>query len=217
MQCNAIMIEKFQDEKAITWRINYLENHVVKSLQNDTGHVRSISVEESEIISSNPNMFKCFMNIKENEILNKQISDLFDFALSLCNKPETQEYSSYLLKQIYLFFININNSHYISELRKKVEKFNATNVSYLANKIMNNAEMMYLERQINPINKSIKLYNKCIEESHLEIRNDGDLRRYFTYIQSEVQKEIQDQGIYALVRQETLSEDCLFLNRVYTN
>lgn len=215
MQCNAIMIEKFQDEKAITWRINYLENHVVKSLQNDTGHVRSISVEESEIISSNPHMFRCFMNIKENEILNKQISDLFDFALSLCNKPETQEYSSYLLKQIYLFFININNGHYISELRKKVEKFNATNVSYLANKIMNNAEMMYLERQINPINKSIKLYNKCIEESHLEIRNDGDLRRYFTYIQSEVQKEIQDQGIYALVRQETLSED--FIQRELKN
>ena len=215
MQCNAIMIEKFQDEKAITWRINYLENHVVKSLQNDTGHVRSISVEESEIISSNPHMFRCFMNIKENETLNKQISDLFDFALSLCNKPETQEYSSYLLKQIYFFFININNGHYISELRKKVEKFNATNVSYLANKIMNNAEMIYLEREINPINKSIKLYNKCIEESHLEIRNDGDLRRYFTYIQSEVQKEIQDQGIYALVRQETLSED--FIQRELKN
>ena len=100
-------------------------------------------------------------------------------------------------------------------MRKKVEKFNATNVSYLANKIMNNAEMIYLEREINPINKSIKLYNKCIEESHLEIRNDGDLRRYFTYIQSEVQKEIQDQGIYALVRQETLSED--FIQRELKN
>lgn len=49
----------------------------------------------------------------------------------------------------------------------------------------------------------------------MEIRNDSDLRRYFTHIHSEVQKEIQDQGIYTLVRQETLSED--FIQRELKN
>ena len=65
------------------------------------------------------------------------------------------------------------------------------------------------------IAKAIRQYNKCTEESHLEIRNDGDLRRYFTYIQTEVQKEIQDQGIYSLVRQDALSED--FIQRELKN
>ena len=101
MQCNAIMIEKYQDSEAITWRIEYIRNNIVKSLHNIT------------------------------------------------------------------------------------------------------------------IEKAIKQYNKCIEEYHLEIRNDGDLRRYFTHIHSEVQKEIQDQGIYTLVRQETLSED--FIQRELKN
>ena len=215
MQCNAIMIEKYQDSEAITWRIEYIRNNIVKSLHNETGHMRAISMAESEMISPSPRMFRCFMTIKENERLTEQMFDLFDFGLSLCINPDTQEYSSYLLNQIYLFFVNADNIYYISELRKKVEIFNAQAVSYLANNIMNNAEMMYLKKEKITIDKAIKQYNKCIEEYHLEIRNDSDLRRYFTHIHSEVQKEIQDQGIYTLVRQETLSED--FIQRELKN
>lgn len=215
MQCNAIMIEKYQDPKAITWRIEYLRNNVVKTLHNETGHMRAISLAESEIISSNPIMFRCFTGIKEDERFTRQMFDLFDFGLSLCTKPDTQEYSSYLLNQIYLFFVNADKINYISELRKKVEMINAKKVSYLANNIMYNAEMIYLNKDKITIDKAIKQYNKCIEESHLEIRNNGDLKRYFTQIYSEVQKEIQDQGIYSLVRQETLSED--FIQRELKN
>ena len=215
MQCNAIMIEKYQDETAISWRIEYIKSHVVKSLHNNTGHVRAISKEEFEMTSSNPQMFRCFMNIKGNKMLDKQMFELFDFALSLCVKLNTQEYSSYLLNQIYHFFAETNDVHSIAELRRKVEQFNTKNISYLPNNIMNNAEMMYLQNDRISIEKSIRKYNKCVEESHLEIRNDGDLRRYFTLIHYEVQKEIQDQGIYALVRQETLSED--FIQRELKN
>lgn len=207
MQCNTILIKKYKDLDAITWRIEYLKDNVVKSIHNETGHVRPISVAESEMISSNPSMFRCFMKIKGNEILTGQILDLFDFALKLCVKPNTQEYSSYLLRQIYLFFLNVDDANAFSLLRKKVERFNADNVSFLANSIMNNAEMMHLQKEKNPINKSIKLYNKCVEESYLDIRNDGDFIRYFKQVQLEVQKEIQDQGVYSLVRQKDLSED----------
>lgn len=207
MQCNAIMIEKFQESEAVNWRIEYLRANVTKSVHNETGHARSISREESEMISSNPYMFRCFMNIKDNDALVNQMFDLFDFGLSLSVKPDSQEYSSYLLKQIYLFFVNTNKITYISELRKKVEAFNATNMSYLAYNIMNNAENIFLKNERITISKTIKLYNRCIDEFYLQIRNNGDLRRYFSKIQYEVQKEIQDQGIYALVRQQSLSED----------
>ena len=215
MLCNAIMIEKFQDLESITWRIGYLKKHPLKSLHSNTGHARAISLAESEMISPNPQMFRCFMNIQGNEKLNEQMSGLFDVGLSLCDKPDMQEYSSYLLKQIYLFFVTTDNGYYISELRKKVEMSNATKRSFLANNIMTNAEMLFIKKEKISIDKAIKQYNKCIEESHLDIRNDGDLRRYFTQIHCEVQKEIQDQGIYALVRQEFLSED--FIQRELKN
>lgn len=192
-----------------------MKDNVVKSLHNDTGHVRVISAEESEMTSPNPRMFRCFMSIKDDETLAEEMLKLFDFGLSLSIVPEKQEYSSYLLNQIYFFFVNVDKIDYISELRRKVEKFNEKNVSYLANNIMNNAEMAYLKTEKIPIGKAIKQYNKCIEESYLNIRNDGDFRRYFTYIHSEVQKEIQDQGIYALVRQEALNED--FIQRELKN
>lgn len=214
MLCNAIMIEKYQDAEAITWRIDYLKNHVLQSLHNSTGHVRAISIEESEMTNPNPQMFRCFMNIKGNIKLDNQMLSLFDVGLSLCNNPDTQEYASYILKQIYNFFLNTDNG-YIPELRKKVEAFNAKNVSFLANDIMNNAEMIFLKKEKISIDKAIKMYNKCIDESHLEIRNDGDLRRYFTYIHSEVQKEIQDQGIYSLISRDVLSED--FIQRELKN
>ena len=207
MQCNTIIIEKFQESEAINWRIKYLKDNVTKSLHNETGHARCISREESEMISSNPYMFRCFMNIKDNDSLINQMFDLFDFGLSLSVKSDTQEYSSYLLRQIYLFFVNTNKITYISELRKRVEAFNTTNMSYLAYNIMNNAESIFLKNERTTISKAIKLYNRCIDEFYLQIRNNGDLRRYFSKIQYEVQKEIQDQGIYALVRQQSLSED----------
>ena len=202
MLCNTIMIEKYQDEDSMTWRIDYLKNHVVKSLRNETGHARAISLAESEMISPNPHMFRCFMNIIGNEKLDEQMASLFDVGLSLCDKPDTQEYSSYLLKQIYLFYITTDNGYYMSELRKKVERSNATKGSILANNIMTNAEILFIKNEKVSIDKAIKQYNKCIEESHLDIRNDDDLRRYFTQIHSEVQKEIQDQGIYSHPRHQ---------------
>lgn len=177
--------------------------------------MRAVSHEESEILSTNPHMFRCFMEIKDREMLATQMLDLFDFGLTLCTNLETQEYARYLLTQIYFFFVNMRNRDYISILREKVEAFNATNVSYLATNIMNNAEMLFLKNEKSNIGKAIKLYNKCIEGSHLSIRNDGDLRRYFTQIYCEVQKEIQDQGIYALVRQDSLNED--FIQRELKN
>ena len=215
MLCNAIMIEKYQDDNAIKWRTEYIKNNVVKSLHNDTGHVRAISPAESEMLSPNPRMFRCFMNIRGNERLIEQMFSLFDFALLLCIKPETQEYSSYILKQVYDFFISVDNISYLSKLRKKIEKFNTVNVSYLVNGIMNDAEMGYLQKEEKTINVSIKQYNKCVEESHLEIRNDDGLRRFFSYVYCEVQNEIQDQGIYSLVRQEYLNED--FIQRELKN
>ena len=215
MLCNAIMIEKYQDAEAITWRIDYLTKHVLNNSHNNSGHIRPISFAESEMLSPNPRMFRCFMNIKDNEDLNKQMVGLFDIGLSLCNKFVLQEYASYLLKQIYLFFVYTDNGYYILELRKKVEMFNETTVSFLANNIMSNAEMEYLKNETISIDKAIKLYNNCIDTSYLNIRNDGDLRRFFTQIHFEVQREIQDQGIYALVRQENLSED--FIQRELKN
>ena len=75
--------------------------------------------------------------------------------------------------------------------------------------------MLFLKNEKTSIVKAIKRYNKCIEESHLSIRNDGDLRRYFTQIYCKVQKEIQDQGIYTLVRPDALTED--FIQRELKN
>ena len=215
MQCNEIMIEKFQDSEAITWRINYLKNNVIRSSHNETGEFRPISQEEAEIISTKPYMFRCFMRIKENEALAEQMLNLFDFGLKLCVNSKTQQYAYYLLNQIYHFFVDLNKIHYISMLREKVEKLNKKNISYLATNIMNNAEMLFLKNEKTNIGKAVKRYNKCIEDSHLSIRNDGDLRRYFTQIYCEVQKEIQDQGIYALVRQDLLYED--FIQRELKN
>ena len=111
--------------------------------------------------------------------------------------------------------MSVNNIGYISILRKKVEAHNAKGVSFLATSIMNNAEMMFLINEKVSIGRAVKQYNKCIEESYLNIRNDGDLRRFFTVIHSEVQKEIQDQGIYTLVRPDALSED--FIQRELKN
>ena len=215
MQCNGIMIEKFEDKDAITWRIDYLKNNVVKSFHNETGHMRALSHIEAEMISPNPRMFRCFMLLKNNQYLIDEMINLFDWGLPLCMGLDTQEYSRYLLNQIYNYFINVGKLSYIKELRNRVEKNEEQKINWLAYDIMNNAEKAFLQNNERTIDKSIKLYNKCIEENYLPIRNEDDLRRYFIQIIHEVDIEIQDGGIYSIVRQENLNED--FIQRELKN
>ena len=216
MQCNSIIIEKYQDVKAIEWRFNYLKTKVVESRRDYSSMGYALSKAEYEMLSSTPQIFKPFMSLQNNELVVRLMFDLFDFGLSLCDDGSTQEYSSYLLNQIYLFFVEKRDVSCMMELRKKVEHFNYNNNgNYLANAIMNKNEMIYLPKAIIPINKSIKLYNKSVETEHLQIRNNADFRRYFSRIHLEVQKEIQDQGIYSIVSQDTLKED--FIQRELKN
>lgn len=215
MQCNGILIEKFHDKEAITWRINYLSGHTVKLDNDDSGEIRIIPPIESEINSSNPRLFRCFSNIKDNVDLNSQMLDLSDCALKLWKNPDLHEYASYLLRGVSNFFVAINAIVHLQNLRKKVDDANSNYKSYVLNNIMVNAEMAFMTNQKAEISQAVKMYNKCIEESHLPIRNDADLRRYFSLIQLEVQREIEDNGIYSLVRQENLSED--FIQRELKN
>lgn len=212
MQCNSIMIEKFGDREAIKWRMDYFKDNVVKSIP-ETGHVRAISPNESEMIT--PRMFRCFTPLKDNQYLINELMELFDFGLSLCTDQDTNEYAKYLLTQIYSYFINLGKLIYIQNLRYRIENNKNTKGYWLPYYIMNNAEKDFLKKDERTIDKSIKLYNKCIEETYLPIKNEDDLRRYFTQIIHEVDTEIQDEGIYSIVRQENLNED--FIQRELKN
>lgn len=81
MQCNAIMIEKFHDEKAISWRFSYLKENIVSTRQFESQHVRLVSDEEQEISGANPRMFRCFMSVQEESVIQNMI-ELFKYGLS---------------------------------------------------------------------------------------------------------------------------------------
>lgn len=214
MQCNAIMIEKFHDEKAISWRFSYLKENIVSTRQFESHHVRLVSDEEQEISGANPRMFRCFMSVKEESVIQNMI-ELFKYGLSLSPKKETREYSSYLLSQIYLYFVNMKKIHFIQELRTLVERHCDGFPDYNAYNIMNHYELVFMNSDRSSVDASVKKYNTCITNAYLPIRNDADFRNYFTTIVLEVQKEIQDQGIYSLVNSKALSED--FIQRELKN
>lgn len=214
MQCNAIMIENFHDEKAISWRFSYLKNNIVPTRQFESHHVRLVSDEEQEISGTNPRMFRCFMSVQEESVIQNML-ELFEFGLSLSPRIVTREYSSYLMSQIYMYFINMKKLNYIQKLRILVEKHCEGVADNNAYNIMNHYELVFLNSERGSIDASVKKYNACIANAYLPIRNDADFRNYFTTIALEVQKEIQDQGIYSLVNSQALSED--FIQRELKN
>ena len=214
MQCNAIMIEKFHDEKAISWRFSYLKENIVSTRQFESHHVRLVSDEEQEISGANPRMFRCFMSVQEESVILNMI-ELFKFGLSLSPQTENREYASYLMSQIYMYFINMKKIHFIHELRAHVERHCESYADYNAYNIMNHYELVFMNLDRGSIDASVKKYNTCITNAYLPIRNDADFRNYFTTIALEVQKEIQDQGIYSLVNSQALSED--FIQRELKN
>ena len=214
MQCNAIMIEKFHDEKAISWRFSYLKENKVSIRQFESHHVRLVSDEEQEISGANPRMFRCFMSVQEESVILNMI-ELFKFGLSLSPQTGNREYASYLMSQIYMYFINMKKIHFIHELRAHVERHCESYADYNAYNIMNHYELVFMNLDRGSIDASVKKYNTCITNAYLPIRNDADFRNYFTTIALEVQKEIQDQGIYSLVNSQALSED--FIQRELKN
>ena len=141
--------------------------------------------------------------------------ELFKFGLSLSPQTENREYASYLMSQIYMYFINMKKIHFIHELRAHVERHCETYADYNAYNIMNHYELVFMNLDRGSIDASVKKYNTCITNAYLPIRNDADFRNYFTTIALEVQKEIQDQGIYSLVNSQALSED--FIQRELKN
>lgn len=215
LECNAIMIEKYQDREAIQWRYEYLRNHIFKSVEHNSGYFRPISEKEVEVTSSNPYMFRCFMSITDNPYLNNMMKDLFEFGLSLCKDKDTREYSNYLLRQIYFYFISTGSLSDLKHLRKLIEKSDGNTIPFYISELMNQSEFLFLNQNKTSISKALHLYNKCLEETYLEIRNDGDLCRYFDKIYYEVQREIQDVGIYSLLQSKDLSED--FIQRELKN
>lgn len=214
MQCNAIMIEKFHDEKAISWRFSYLKENIVSTRQFESHHVRLVSDEEQEISGANPRMFRCFMSVQEESVIQNML-ELFEFGLNLSTRIVTREYSNYLMSQIYMYFINMKKLNYIQKLRILVEKHCEGVADNNAYNIMNHYELVFLNSERGNIDTSVKKYNACIANAYLPIRNDADFRNYFATIALEVQKEIQDQGIYSLVNSQALSED--FIQRELKN
>lgn len=215
LECNAIMIEKYQDTEAIQWRYEYLRNHIFKSVEHNSGHLRPISEKEVEVTRSNPYMFRCFMGITDNPYLNNLMKDLFEFGLSLCKDKNTRDYSNYLLRQIYFFFISTGSLSDLKHLRNLIEKSDGNTIPFYISELMNQSEIKFLNQNKTSISKALNIYNRCVEETYLEIRNDGDLIKYFDKIFFEVQREIQDVGIYSLLQLNDLNED--FIQRELKN
>ena len=72
-----------------------------------------------------------------------------------------------------------------------------------------------MQNTTDKISNAVRLYNRCLEKKYLPIKNEYDLRKYFLVVCQEVQKTIQDEGIYSVVRQDNLSED--FIQRELKN
>ena len=155
------------------------------------------------------------MGITDNPYLNNMMKDLFEFGLSLCKDKDTREYSNYLLRQIYFYFISTGSLSDLKHLRKLIEKSDGNTIPFYISELMNQSEIVFLNQNQTSISKALHLYTKCLEETYLEIRNDGDLCRYFDRIYYEVQREIQDVGIYSLLQSKDLSED--FIQRELKN
>lgn len=215
LHCNAIMIEKFQFKDAIQWRFDYLKRHIFKSVEHNSGQFRPISKKEVEVTSANPHMFRCFMGISNNPELNAMMTDLFKFGLSLCKDNNTREYSNYLLKQIYFLFISTGSISDLKHLREIIEKTARNTIPFYISELMNHSEILFLNQNRTPVSNALNIYNRCVEEKYLNIRNDGDLIRYFDKIFLAVQREIQDVGIYSLLQSKDLSED--FIQRELKN
>ncbi len=196
---NEYLITKYSNLKAFNWRIEEIKKRKFPLIRNyHSNGPRPYPEKEQEL--ERMTFAKCI--IEKSELTFKDaIDDLLDFSFQIRNEDKYFEYSHYLQKIVYNYYLGLKRFKDISVLKSLTDYISKSNRSQKNSFRQNlrNLEIEYSNDFLKPRSfiDAIKKYNEIKSKNYLPVYNENDLLNLLKFsIQEDIVNFIQHEGYY---------------------
>lgn len=208
---NEYLITKYFDDDAIQWRFDNLKSRKFPFKKVYQSGMNPYTDHEEEL--DHLTFAKCLIGVRRIELM-ENFNDLLLFSFELRSNHQYEEYSNYLQKIIYYYYLELKNHNNIAPLK---------NLTYFISKVdtkekesfnnyMRDLQIEYSKSVLKPNNilDCVKKYNTIKSNSYLPISSDFELYNLvLEIINSDLYNFVNNEGFYKLLIKGKLSEDTI--------
>jgi len=215
---NKYLIEKFQDNKAIEWRLQQLYDRAFPFIEETK--INWVGPQEHEL--NYKDFARPIMNIKNPKYENQYLMLLDKSFQILHNGDDYWAYTTYLWEIVYAYFNNLKELRsytYLRNLENYVNNnFSQKGVNWFTKRIekLKRVYLNYIGKPQN-IAECIKKYNRLKETQYLEVATSRDLFEVIKeIIKHELRNWIEAEGAYKYIQQATGMQETLIQKTIKT-
>ena len=199
---NEYLIEKFQNKKAITWRLDELKRKATPFVTPKGGHFMSdFENELSDKKFARPLMVLTDSSYK------KLFLSLLDYSFkNLKQGDEHWSYTTYLWDIVIVYFDNLKQTKsyvHLKELEQYIQnKASDIGLNWFKNKVKD-LKYKYMEYLGKPktIHDCLQQYNEIRKKKYLEVSNERDLyKKIKEVINDDIKKFVEEEGFYNVIQ-----------------
>lgn len=219
LQSNKILIEKYNNEDAIKWRIQRIKANAFMVSERKEGGF--ISPEEAELRSKK--VASPIMKLTDEKHI-PIILELLECSFDLLEQDEKYfSYTSYIWDIVCSYYENLKKngtSKYILELENwYLDKDYKFKDSHWFSSKMQYLKHSYLQSVDKPLNikKCIKIYNNIVEKNYLEISSEKDiLNTLLDILDNDLKKWVEIEGAYRFIEDSSGKQEAMIQKTLVT-
>lgn len=218
-EVNEILIEKFNDKKAIEWRIDEIKKRAFKH-ERKFGTTEYVSKEVSEL--HRKEFADPLLNIENNKYVDDYYK-LLEYSFGLIKKDNQYwEYVRYIWDIVCGYFYNLRidkKYEYITVLEQYIyEKAGEKGANWFKYRLLK-LKREYSANISKPDNilTCIQKYNKIVDNVYLKLKTDDDLIELVkNSINNDLKKFVEDEGYYRVIEKAVGSQEELIQKTLKT-
>jgi hypothetical protein len=201
-RANAHLITYYEDDAAITWRIEQLKTKIMRVDENSITLSRRVNYTASMNEMEQPTYGKCFIENPSPKAM-RPMFDLLTTSFELLKQPDAKRYSNYLQRIAFDYFNAVKKVALINELRAFVddERFESRGASFKY--LLKQLEMNFIDENRKFINiaEAVQAFNELNAKRYLRVRDEADLAWLLQQVVNEdVRNVIENEGFYHLAQ-----------------
>ena len=215
---NKYLIEKFSNDKAITWRLQRIIEESVPFKEIRGAH--SVGPIESEL--HNRHFASPIMNLKQPKY-KKQLFALLDESFTVLKRGDNyRSYAQYIWEIVVAYFNNLKELKsytHLKDLESYIEKNSSKEGMNWFKYNLHKLRQEYLRYIGKPqdIAECIKIYNKLKETQYLDIATSRDLFEVVRQvIDKDLRKWVESEGAYEFIQNASRTQEPLIQKTIKT-
>jgi len=216
---DAVLIEKYNNYSAFSWRLKEISNRVFSFIESEGVH--RVGPEESEL--RDKDFAKPLINLKD-PIYENDFLDLVRKGFSVYSRGnQYHAYARYMWDIAFAYYNNLKETRsysYLVKLMKMIEESYGNHEAFpvLSYRIqaLKNDYLQYMPKN-QSFSSCIKTYNRLKENQYLDITNSRELYELVkSVVDEDLRRWIEDEGAYHFVQDWTGKQEDLIQKTIKT-